>query len=203
MDHDERKREILHKALHLFADLGYPQVTFQQIADVCGLSRTVLYNYFQNKREIFDNALYQLVQNIGSEFNETVTKNPRLRASAKLELVLRQAVDLLLKNPALLQSIIEYLIAQKRQGESVEKRIRRHTVGFRRTLQKLIQEGMETGEFRHMIATQAADMLFGLMQAVSIRIMFYDETDREQLITHCHLMIESMKKIRKSPKHTQ
>lgn len=194
VDHDERRREILHKALHLFAEYGYPQVTYQQLADVCGLSRTVLYKYFQNKKEVFDEALYQLVQTIGAEFEETVRSNPELSASAKLELVLRKAVDLCLVNPPLLQAIIEYLISQKRQGESVEKRIRRHTVGFRRTVTNLLYEGISRGEFRQVSPSILADMLFGLIEAVSIRIMFYDENDREQLVKHCKIIIDSLKK---------
>ena len=52
VDHDERRREILSKALSLFANLGYPQVTYQQLAEVCGLTRTALYKYFVNKRDI-------------------------------------------------------------------------------------------------------------------------------------------------------
>ena len=61
VDHASRKREILRKACHLFEEMGYQQVTFQQLADVCGLSRTALYKYFNTKKEILDNAINQLI----------------------------------------------------------------------------------------------------------------------------------------------
>ena len=53
VEHDKRKQEILEKALDLFVEEGYEDVTFQKISDRCGITRTTLYIYFKNKREIF------------------------------------------------------------------------------------------------------------------------------------------------------
>ena len=53
VEHDKRKQEILEKALDVFINEGYEDVTFQKIADRCGITRTTLYIYFNNKREIF------------------------------------------------------------------------------------------------------------------------------------------------------
>ena len=53
VEHEKRKRKILEKALDVFVEEGYEDVTFQKIADRCGITRTTLYIYFKNKREIF------------------------------------------------------------------------------------------------------------------------------------------------------
>ena len=94
VDHDERQREILIKALKLFGERGYPDVTYQQLAAVCGLSRTTLYKYFQNKRQIFGNAIMYQVGVIGHRFQESIKSNPDLNASEKLNLVLSQAIEI-------------------------------------------------------------------------------------------------------------
>ena len=52
VEHDKRKQEILEKSLDVFMDEGYEDVTFQKIADRCGITRTTLYIYFKNKKEI-------------------------------------------------------------------------------------------------------------------------------------------------------
>ena len=52
VEHDKRKKEILETALDLFMEKGYEDVTFQKIADRCGITRTTLYIYFKNKKEI-------------------------------------------------------------------------------------------------------------------------------------------------------
>lgn len=193
VDHDERKRDILQKSLGLFARMGYPQVTYQQIADSCGLTRTALYKYFKNKRDVFDNALYQLVQNIDLQLHEKIQANPALKSSEKLEMLLSDSVDLCLSNPALMHSIVEYLIAQKRQGQCIEKKIKRHIIGFQRFIQHLVIEGIENGEFNNSIRpSEVGDMLLGLIQSVCIRIMFYDDTDREKLLKQCRIIISAM-----------
>ena len=53
VEHDKRRHEILEKSIELFSREGYEDVTFQKIADACGITRTTLYIYFKNKREIF------------------------------------------------------------------------------------------------------------------------------------------------------
>ena len=54
VEHEKRKREILEKAMELFCRDGYEDVTFQKIADACGITRTTLYIYFGSKHEIFN-----------------------------------------------------------------------------------------------------------------------------------------------------
>ena len=54
VEHEKRKREILEKAMELFCRDGYEDVTFQKIADACGITRTTLYIYFGSKHKIFN-----------------------------------------------------------------------------------------------------------------------------------------------------
>ena len=62
VEHDKRKHEILDKSLDIFMEEGYEDVTFQKIADRCGITRTTLYIYFKNKREIFLWSIKQLTE---------------------------------------------------------------------------------------------------------------------------------------------
>ena len=64
IEHEKRKQEILEKAFDLFVEEGYEDVTFQKIADRCGITRTTLYIYFKNKREIFRWSIKQLLSSI-------------------------------------------------------------------------------------------------------------------------------------------
>ena len=56
VEHDKRKHEILEKSLEVFIEEGYEDVTFQKIADRCGITRTTLYIYFKNKRNRIINS---------------------------------------------------------------------------------------------------------------------------------------------------
>jgi hypothetical protein len=61
VEHDKRREEILDKALDVFVEEGYKDTTFQKIAERCGITRTILYLYFSNKKEIFSASIKRLM----------------------------------------------------------------------------------------------------------------------------------------------
>ena len=85
VEQDKRKHEILEKALEVFVEEGYEDVTFQKIADRCGITRTTLYIYFKNKREIFLWSIKQLTSSVEVELvsrieDENLTSQQCLRS---------------------------------------------------------------------------------------------------------------------------
>lgn len=193
VDHQARKAEILQKALELFARQGYPGVTFQQLADCCGLARTALYKYFQNKRDVFDSAIALMVQKLGREFRQDSEKNKCLGAGEKLILVMDKVLQYIFANPLLLQAITEYLIDQRRMGEDVSVKVRRHTVVMRWTLIQLLREGVASGEFRPLDCRLTADLLYALLEAAALRVAVTDTADHSDLNIACKTAITSLR----------
>ncbi|MFA6928783.1 MAG: TetR/AcrR family transcriptional regulator [Lentisphaeria bacterium] len=194
VDHEARKREILQKSLTLFADYGYPGVTYKQLAERCGLARTALYKYFPGKREIFDSAINQTVTELAEKFRATLNEHPKLSASQKLELVMIQVIELLFQHGKLLQAITEYLIAQRRQGEKVARKVRRHTMAMRRTIVQLLREGMENGEFQIMRCDFIGDVLHGILESAALRVAVTDTADLDTMINSCKVAIQALKR---------
>lgn len=56
-DHDEHRDRILARAVHAFAQLGYPSATMADLAHACGLSKAALYHYFPGKEALLQEAL--------------------------------------------------------------------------------------------------------------------------------------------------
>lgn len=48
----ERKNQIMETALELFAQVGYHQTTVGSIASQAGISKGLIYNYFESKEEL-------------------------------------------------------------------------------------------------------------------------------------------------------
>src|SRR5574344_2599952 len=92
VEHEKRRSEILSKALDLFVEEGYEDVTFQKIADRCGITRTTLYIYFKNKREIFLWSIKQLTQGIELELLSLI-ENQSLSSEECLRTMLNKIVD--------------------------------------------------------------------------------------------------------------
>ena len=47
------RRDVLDAAREVFLQTGYEGATLQQVADRCGLNRSVLYHYFPSRRELY------------------------------------------------------------------------------------------------------------------------------------------------------
>ena len=92
VEHEKRKHEILQKALDVFMEEGYEDVTFQKIADRCGITRTTLYIYFKNKREIFIWSIKQLTAGIEVQLMEFI-QNKELNASDCLRKMMFLVLD--------------------------------------------------------------------------------------------------------------
>ncbi len=54
MKQDDTKREIIEKALELFAERGYDAVSVGEIAAAVGIKAPSLYNHYKNKQAIFE-----------------------------------------------------------------------------------------------------------------------------------------------------
>ena len=68
VNHHERKREICATSIRLFAQRGYEDVNFGNIAKECGLSRTLVYTYFKDKRTIFNQAIFELTTAVAEKY---------------------------------------------------------------------------------------------------------------------------------------
>ncbi|MBQ7667187.1 MAG: helix-turn-helix transcriptional regulator, partial [Kiritimatiellae bacterium] len=82
VDHEQRKRAIIAESLWLFSRKGYAAVNFGMIAKGCGISRTALYQYFKDKREIFNAAIDEATSRIEAKYAQIV--NSRRPADAEL-----------------------------------------------------------------------------------------------------------------------
>jgi len=51
----------------VFIEEGYEDTTFQKIAERCGITRTILYLYFENKKQIFAESLKRFLGSVEIE----------------------------------------------------------------------------------------------------------------------------------------
>lgn len=69
VDHEQYRKELLHKCFDLFAQKGYASITTRQIAKELGVSTGTLYYYFPRKEDMFE----QLVEEMSQEYLQIFT----------------------------------------------------------------------------------------------------------------------------------
>ncbi|MDR0498040.1 MAG: TetR/AcrR family transcriptional regulator, partial [Treponema sp.] len=167
VEHEKRRHEILEKALDVFMDEGFENVTFQKIADRCVITRTTLYIYFKNKREIFNFSIKQLLQTLENSITE-IGKEKNISHTERLINVMTVIIECLETNRRLLSVIMNFLMFASKSDPSY--RVRRRTVRLRHIQATLLIEGIKAGEFaRSVNVKDANELLYSFLEAAVFR----------------------------------
>ena len=169
VDHDQRRLSILENAFALFAESGYGGVTYQKIADRCGISRTSIYRYFRTKEEIFDYAVKQATGKINTMI-EKVLDRVDWSPKEKIVRIMHITAKMLEDNRQFLSVVLEYLLSQKNSGADMRRKVRRYTFGMQFVLQRLLQKATEQGELAVPSPDIAAAHLYGLLESFILNL---------------------------------
>ncbi|MBG51680.1 MAG: TetR/AcrR family transcriptional regulator [Alphaproteobacteria bacterium] len=143
---NDRPRQILSAALNLFCDQGYEATRLEDVADAAGVSKATIYLYFENKEDLLfalirENIVPMVEQTISQMENFTGIPSDFLRMKAQS------------LGPLLLHSnhgaILKLVVAEARRFPEIAEYFRTEVPERGLThLAKLIQKGIDTGEFR-------------------------------------------------------
>jgi AcrR family transcriptional regulator len=170
VEHEKRRKEILEKALDVFMDEGFEDATFQKIADRCNITRTTLYIYFKNKKDIFNYSIKQLLVDVEEHIQKTKA-DTSLNFVEKITKVLSEIIDRLDENRRLLSVILDYLLHLSKSDAQPELRVRRRTMRLRHILAAMVIEGIKAGELVPVNIKAADDLLYSLIESAIFRLV--------------------------------
>lgn len=160
-----RKNQILDAATSVFARLGFEHARMDDIVQASGLSKGALYWYFKSKEEIITGILHRLF----------VTDIEQLRGLLAIEETVSQRLLLLtryritgLKHVAhLIPILIEFYAITVRE-DKVRHFISAYFRDFRILMVDLIQQGIDTGEFRPVNAIETAVTISAIYEGLML-----------------------------------
>jgi AcrR family transcriptional regulator len=199
IEHEKRKREILEKALDVFVDEGYEDTTFQKIAERCGITRTILYLYFKNKREIFSFSIKLFMEKLELSIREIVADAARSQ-SDKLSAILGMVVETCSAQRRLLTVILDYLGHIRAAGGDPDERVRRRTIRMRHILAGVLIEGQKKGDFPPFSVKVAGDLIYSLIEAAIFRIAVLGHEDVSVLVEAAALLGTSLRSSEPRPR---
>jgi len=169
VEHEKRRKKILEKALAVFMDDGFENATFQKIADRCGITRTILYLYFKNKREIFTYSIKQLLMSVEENIN-VIRGDAAINSIEKIIRVLHDIFKLLEQSRQLLFVVLDYLLYIQKGDINPEVRVRRRTGRLRHILASIVIEGVKAGEIKKIKVKMADDYLYSFIEAAIFQL---------------------------------
>jgi AcrR family transcriptional regulator len=180
VEHEKRRYEILEKALDIFVEEGYEDATFQKIADRCGITRTTLYIYFKNKREIFVWSIKQLTDSV-EKVLRGMMESESMPHGKRLEVVMHTIIDRCTDNRRLFTVVLTYLLSAQKTGKDPDSRVKRRTIRLRHLLSQIIIAGKNAGEFKPDLNVKEANELFySMIESAIFRIAILDRSEAEE-----------------------
>lgn len=160
-------QNIVNAAAELFIEVGYLNVTIEQIAKRANISKGLLYNYFSGKEELLKYIIDQILLEM-SEFSKQIlnTQNPSL----KIRLIIKTTFKLLKEKSEFWQTVIP-VITQKAISEKMLLNLRQI---FMSLTQDLIQT-FKAGGVKN--AEMEAYQLGALMDGIALHYFYFSENE--------------------------
>ena len=192
VEHEKRKKEILEKSLELFIEEGYEDVTFQKIADRCAITRTTLYIYFKNKREIFLWSIKQLTGGIEKSILK-IMADESLNEIDCLKKIFSLICAECEKKARLFHVLLDYLLQLKKSEGNPRERVKRRVIRLEHLLTTVILRGQKKGLIRSLPVKEIDALLFSLIESALFKISVYGEQSLEDSRLLIEFTIDSLK----------
>ncbi len=181
VEHDKRRHDILERSLDVFASEGYEDTTFQKIADSCGVTRTTLYIYFDNKKDIFIGSLKQIL--IAMEMDlHAIIDDPNLSNHDALYKMVMCIIDYCEQNLKLFNVLHAYLLGLKKSKENPREKIARRIIRLRHLLSTVIIRGIKAGEFKKELNVHSVvELIYILVESSIFRIAVLESQDLSEV----------------------
>jgi len=169
----ERKKQILDAAMIVFSRKGFHQARMDDIVRQSGLSKGTIYWYFSSKNEIITTILGDLFEREFSNLREI--QNEEGSASERLLKFMRISLtDLMpmLKHMPLTYEFYAFALRE----ETVRNTLKEYFRSYVALLIPIIQQGIDSGEFRAINAGEAAIVAGAIIEGTILLWVYDSET---------------------------
>jgi AcrR family transcriptional regulator len=192
VEHDKRQKKILEKALAVFMEEGFEDATYQKIADKCGITRTILYLYFKNKKEIFIYSIKQFLMSIEEKLT-SIRANNSLSCQEKLTKVLFAIFQLFEQNIKLLLVLIDYLLHISKKDVNPAIRVRRRIIKAQHILTNIIIDGVKSGELKKVNIKKTKNYLYSFIESAVYQQAILKNNNLDELKEAVVFAVEQLK----------
>jgi AcrR family transcriptional regulator len=156
---EERRRQILEAAFSVFSRKGFNAANVSDVAAEAGVSQGTIYWYFDSKEELLVQALLSFFDGFGKGAVQTLAEYST--AAEKLRALGRAMVSFAAPAEGLFTLFLEFWASSPRRQE-VGQVWTDVLVEFRNLIAGIVEEGVQSGEFR---AVDAGQLVWAVLAA--------------------------------------
>jgi len=175
---ENRKRQIRDAALKVFLEQGYQHARIQDITTAAGISTGTFYIYYQNKRDLFMDAIDELISNTVAELEDAAAKEGDfLKAAVAVS-------HFYIENYGYFSGIINQLrgLMASAEPSAREKFIALHN-SMADPIAREIRSAIRKGLIRDVDPELLARAIMGMVEFLSIYLSFDERHSAPQAIS--------------------
>lgn len=156
---NEAETKLLESALTLFSEKGYEGTSIREIIEGAGVTRPVLYYYFENKEDLFTRLVEEKFSELVGQIERAKYDHDTCRD--RLKSIIRIAFQLAEENPEAVRLILQVFFSPPQQGPSLD----RQALARKRFkhIEDIMQEGLDNKEVSGGDAQSLGLVFLGIM----------------------------------------
>ena len=190
VDYEARRREIASKAVSVFVRDGLAESNLSRIAALCGFGRTTIYKYFKNKDEIFLFTLEEIFKRVETETSAVAT-DASLGAADKLAGLLAVLVKASVEDTDRMILVMDLILDRSMEG--LESETRNRTMALRKVFEKVLEEGIASGELKDVKPAPMAFALFSLVEAYVIQASLFSSLSYNEAMEATRILLDGLR----------
>ncbi len=185
-EHKEKtRREILDAGARLFRSQGYSDTNLGDVAAFVGVGRTTLYEYFSDKEDILVHIVEDRIPAVVDEMLVDLPEEIAVRD--RLAELLVRGLQYVTSEADLGSMLMKEM---SKLGPDAQRRIARAHGGLATEITRLIELGVERGEFRDCDPDDVGRLVYSLMMTSSQALMRRsDAADRFRQVADTLLLL--------------
>ena len=138
---NKTKRRIFNTAVKLFSDKGYDNASVEEITAIAGVAKGSLYYHFAKKEDIFDLILQEGMKLLRNSI-EIKTRNCESSLD-KIKAIILVEIKVIVRYEDFLNVVLSQIWGEEEKNKKCKKAV----FEYIKIIEKIVQEGIENGEF--------------------------------------------------------
>ncbi len=195
VDYEARRREIASKAVSVFVNEGFHNANLSTIAELCGFGRTSVYKYFKDKNEIYAFAMKEIFLRMQNRVGEIVT-HAEWSSKQKLDELINALIKSSVDDRERTLLIMKLCLDQ--DPKDLESETKQQAKQLLVVFQKVLDEGISSGEFKPIKSGPMAFALFSLLEGFMIQSSFFQDFSYDEAMEAVHSLLDGLVSAKKT-----
>ena len=193
IDYEARRREIADKAVTVLRRDGIREANLGKVADLCGLGRTTLYQYFRNINEVVEYSLEEFFSSLDAEAS-AIGSDPVLKPLDKLYRFVEHLERVAILDKDRMVLVLDFLLHPQRKTPGIEINVQERVRLLRAELEGILAQAAASGEIAVADTKSMAFTLFAFIEAASVHSALYDNISLEDTKRDIALLISGLER---------